>query len=40
MEEIALSASQTKGNHSRTVLVPKKLRDELTGLLAATLWTR
>ena len=30
MEEIALAASQTKGNHSRTVLVPKKLQDELT----------
>jgi integrase/recombinase XerD len=33
MEEIALSASQTKGNHSRTVLVPKKLQDELTAYL-------
>ena len=33
MEEIALTASQTKGNHSRTVLVPKKLRDELTAYL-------
>ena len=30
MDEIALAASQTKGNHSRTVLVPKKLQDELT----------
>ena len=30
MEEIALSASQTKGKHSRTVLVPKKLQEELT----------
>lgn len=29
VEEISLSASQTKGNSSRTVLVPKKLRDEL-----------
>ena len=29
-EEIALSAQQTKGNKARTVLVPKKLRDELT----------
>ena len=29
LEEISLSASQTKGNSSRTVLVPKKLRDEL-----------
>jgi integrase/recombinase XerD len=29
MEEIALAASQTKGKNSRTVLVPKKLRDEL-----------
>lgn len=29
LEEISLSASQTKGNNSRTVLVPKKLRDEL-----------
>jgi integrase/recombinase XerD len=33
MEEIALAASQTKGNNSRTVLVPKKLRDELTDYL-------
>ena len=33
MEEIALSAAQTKGNHSRTVLVPKKLQDELTAYL-------
>lgn len=33
MDEIALAASQTKGNHSRTVLVPKKLRDELTEYL-------
>ena len=33
MEEIALTASQTKGNHSRTVLVPKKLQDELTEYL-------
>jgi integrase/recombinase XerD len=32
-EEIALSASQTKGNKARTVLVPKKLRDELTTYL-------
>ena len=32
-EEIALSAQQTKGNKSRTVLVPKKLRDELTSYL-------
>jgi len=32
-EEIALSASQTKGNKARTVLVPKKLRDELTAYL-------
>ena len=29
VEEISLSASQTKGNKARTVLVPKKLRDEL-----------
>jgi integrase/recombinase XerD len=29
LEEISLSAAQTKGNQSRTVLVPKKLRDEL-----------
>lgn len=28
-EEISLSATQTKGNKARTVLVPKKLRDEL-----------
>jgi integrase/recombinase XerD len=28
-EEIALSASQTKGNKARTVLVPKKLQDEM-----------
>lgn len=27
--EISLSATQTKGNKARTVLVPKKLRDEL-----------
>jgi integrase/recombinase XerD len=33
MDEIALAASQTKGNHSRTVLVPKKLQDELTEYL-------
>lgn len=33
MDEIALSASQTKGNNSRTVLVPKKLREELTDYL-------
>ena len=33
MEEIPLAASQTKGNHSRTVLVPKKLQDELTNYL-------
>jgi integrase/recombinase XerD len=32
-EEIALSAQQTKGNKERTVLVPKKLRDELTSYL-------
>ena len=32
-EEIALSAQQTKGNRARTVLVPKKLRDELTSYL-------
>lgn len=29
VEEISLSANQTKGNKARTVLVPKKLRDEL-----------
>ena len=33
LEEIALSAHQTKGNSSRTVLVPRKLRDELTTYL-------
>lgn len=33
LEEIALSAHQTKGNQSRTVLVPHKLRDELTHYL-------
>ena len=33
MNEIALSASQTKGNDSRTVLVPKKLQEELTDYL-------
>ena len=33
MDEIALAASQTKGNSSRTVLVPKKLQDELTDYL-------
>lgn len=32
-EEIALSAQQTKGNRARTVLVPKKLREELTSYL-------
>ena len=32
-EEIALSAHQTKGNRARTVLVPRKLRDELTSYL-------
>ena len=32
-EEIALSAQQTKGNRARTVLVPRKLRDELTSYL-------
>jgi integrase/recombinase XerD len=32
-EEIALSALQTKGNKARTVLVPRKLRDELTSYL-------
>jgi integrase/recombinase XerD len=29
LEEISLSATQTKGNKARTVLMPKKLRDEL-----------
>lgn len=33
MEEISLSAAQTKGNHARTVLVPKKLQKELTDYL-------
>jgi integrase/recombinase XerD len=33
LEEISLSANQTKGNNSRTVLVPKKLRDELENYL-------
>jgi integrase/recombinase XerD len=33
LDEIALAASQTKGNQSRTVLVPKKLQDELTEYL-------
>jgi integrase/recombinase XerD len=33
MDEIALAASQTKGNNSRTVLVPKKLQEELTDYL-------
>ena len=28
-EEVALSATQTKGNKARTVLMPKKLRDEV-----------
>jgi integrase/recombinase XerD len=32
-EEIALSSQQTKGNKARTVLVPRKLRDELTSYL-------
>jgi integrase/recombinase XerD len=30
LEEISLSAVQTKGSRARTVLVPRKLRDELT----------
>ena len=33
MDEIALAASQTKGNHSRTVLVPKKLQQAITKYL-------
>jgi integrase/recombinase XerD len=33
LDEIALAASQTKGNNSRTVLVPKKLQEELTEYL-------
>ena len=33
MDEISLAASQTKGNNSRTVLVPKKLQEELTEYL-------
>jgi integrase/recombinase XerD len=33
MDEIALAASQTKGSKGRTVLVPRKLREELTGYL-------
>ena len=33
LEEIALAAHQTKGTKARTVLVPKKLRDELTTYL-------
>jgi integrase/recombinase XerD len=33
MDEIALSAQQTKGSNARTVLVPKKLRTELTTYL-------
>jgi integrase/recombinase XerD len=33
MDEIALAAHQTKGTKARTVLVPKKLRDELTTYL-------
>ena len=32
-DEIALSATQTKGSKARTVLVPKKLQDELTAYL-------
>lgn len=32
-EEIALSASQTKGDKARTVLVPKKLQEELKSYL-------
>ena len=34
-EEIALSAQQTKGDKARTVVVPKKLRDELYDYLTA-----
>ncbi|WP_369907436.1 tyrosine-type recombinase/integrase [Limnohabitans sp. Hippo4] len=33
MDEIALAACQTKGNNSRTVLVPKKLQEELSEYL-------
>ena len=33
LEEISLAANQTKGNQSRTVLVPRKLRDEITTYL-------
>ena len=33
VEEISLTASQTKGNKGRTVLVPRKLRDEITTYL-------
>ena len=33
LEEIALAAAQTTGNQSRTVLVPRKLRDEITTYL-------
>ncbi len=34
-DEIALSATQTKGNKARSVLLPRKLRDELQGYLQA-----
>ena len=34
-EEIALTAQQTKGDKARTVVVPKKLRDELYDYLTA-----
>lgn len=33
LEEISLSATQTKGNRSRTVLVPRKLQEELASYL-------
>jgi integrase/recombinase XerD len=33
LEQISLSAAQTKGNRSRTVLVPRKLQDELASYL-------
>ena len=34
-EDVALAAAQTKGNKARTVLFPRKLRDEIQGYLQA-----
>ena len=39
-EEVRLSAEQTKGKHSRTVLLPKKMQDELRDYLLCRFKTR